>query len=272
MNRIVALSPERVQEAVALLDTLAADGARDLLSMLAEYRQTGFKLRGSRPRVHSESRTPLVFQNVSGEKIPPFGCIQVTDTKVEFERTLYIGDKPSDEWGIEGMYVFNGPREVEADGFGSGSPDLDARAITKHSNITAGARMRPEQGTWKLYESAGGLYQCVGEDAIGEVVGDGTEKIVRIQRAWPEFIRWFQSPSGGIPVRSGTALGNAVCTAYELTGSSSATLSALTDSDAAAITDTVHNAAENEAVGNSVFIQATLIDGRWVANWEECVT
>ena len=271
-DELVALSPERVREAAELLNVLGADGARDLLAMLAEFRQTGFKLRGQRPRVHVPGRTPLAFRNDSGETIPPFGCVQITGTVVDLNRTLYIVDKPADEWGLAGPYFFNGPREVEADDYGNGSPDLDARAITKHTNVTVGSRMRPEKDTWKLYDSAGGLFQCCGEDDVGESVGDGNETIVRVQRAWPEFIRWFQSPSGGIPVRSGNDLGNAVCDAHELTGSSTATLGAMTDSDGGTVTDTVHNAAANEAVGNSIYIQAVLIEGRWVANWEECTS
>jgi len=88
------------------------------------------------------------------------------------------------------------------------------------------------------------------------------------QRATDIFL--FQTPSGGIPARSGTTLGKATCDAYYLAfDGTDATLTALTDAGGTQLTDTVFNMA-TEAVSGSVYIQAVRIYNLYVANWEEC--
>jgi len=71
----------------------------------------------------------------------------------------------------------------------------------------------------------------------------------------------FFTPSGGIPARSGTTLGQASCTKVKLDGFALTTLTGQTSA--------VGNLS-TEAVGGSKYIQALRISGTWVANWEQC--
>lgn len=88
------------------------------------------------------------------------------------------------------------------------------------------------------------------------------------QRATEIYL--FQTPSGGIPARSGTTLGKATCDAYYLSfDGTDATIGALTDAGSTQLTDTVFNMSTS-AVAGSVYIQAVRIWGLYVANWEEC--
>lgn len=88
------------------------------------------------------------------------------------------------------------------------------------------------------------------------------------QRATEIFL--FKTPVGGIAARSGTTLGKATCDAYYLSfDGTDATITALTDSGSAQLTNTVFNMSTS-AVGAEVYIQAVRIYGLYVANWEEC--
>lgn len=69
-----------------------------------------------------------------------------------------------------------------------------------------------------------------------------------------------KSPGGGIAARSGTTVSSATCTVWQRSGT---TLSATTQ------TITVYNLSTT-AVGNTVYIVATMTNIGWVAVWEDC--
>ena len=76
--------------------------------------------------------------------------------------------------------------------------------------------------------------------------------------------RLAQTPSGGIPGRSGTTLGSASCSMYYIAKSgTTATLTADTRSE------TIYNMSTS-AVAGTAYIQAVRINGFLVANWEDC--
>ena len=60
---------------------------------------------------------PQTFRNDSGEAVPAFACMKITDAEEDAGTGRYVAviDKP-DSTG--GPFVFNGPREVAIDGFG----------------------------------------------------------------------------------------------------------------------------------------------------------
>jgi len=74
-------------------------------------------------------------------------------------------------------------------------------------------------------------------------------------------IQIFLTPTGGIPARSGSTLGQANCTKVRIDAFVLTTLTGQTNA--------VGNMA-TEDVGEDVYIQAVKINGQWVANWEEC--
>ena len=81
--------------------------------------------------------------------------------------------------------------------------------------------------------------------------------------------RLLKTPSGGIPGRSGTTLGKAVCELYHLELSGSDAVLTQDLDGGSAIEYTVHNMATG-AVAGSVYVQAARINGFLVVNWEEC--
>lgn len=78
----------------------------------------------------------------------------------------------------------------------------------------------------------------------------------------------LQTPSGGIPARSGTTAGKADCTPYYIDGDTD-TLTELTDDDGAAQTFEVYNVA-GSAVSGSVFILAKRVYGLLIVDMEDC--
>ena len=82
---------------------------------------------------------------------------------------------------------------------------------------------------------------------------------------------WFETPSGGIPAASGGTDGKATCDLLvtSIDGSGDATRSGSLDETSTQITHTVYNAGA-AAVAGSIETQCLLIDGVWVANWEDC--
>ena len=77
----------------------------------------------------------------------------------------------------------------------------------------------------------------------------------------------FQSPSNGIAARSNTTLGSASCDLYVI---DNGTLVAARDYQTnSTISADVYNLFSN-AVGNSVYIVASRIDGHWVVTSEDC--
>jgi hypothetical protein len=76
-----------------------------------------------------------------------------------------------------------------------------------------------------------------------------------------QFAALFYTPSGGIPGRSGSTLGSALCKRVTKEG--------LTLSTATSQEERVVNLS-TEAVGAETYIQVLWIDGDWVANWEQC--
>lgn len=78
----------------------------------------------------------------------------------------------------------------------------------------------------------------------------------------------LQTPSSGIPARSGTTAGKADCTPYYIDEDTD-TLTELTDDDGAAQTFEVYNVA-GSAVSGSVFILAKRVYGLLIVDMEDC--
>ena len=244
------------------------DEARELKRLLGFMNQTGYALLGRRPKVFAPGPTPIYICNEADETIPPYGCMQVTGTREENERSYVLVDQPTDEFGVAGPYLFNGPREISAtdvveDRYGIGDPGLETRGISKLSSVTVGGQYRPESGTWKLWEKPGGQFICMGADDVGT----GSDQVMRVITNHRVEIKTFRAPSGGIAAASSeTSLSSATCDWYEKSGSS---LVAKTDADSTQITDIVFNMGD-EAVAANAYIQAVVIDDGFVANWERC--
>lgn len=71
----------------------------------------------------------------------------------------------------------------------------------------------------------------------------------------------FQTPSGGIPARSGTSAGSAVCTMFYIDGGTIATTGR---------SHTVYNIFASEDVAGDAYIVASPAKGGWVVISEDC--
>lgn len=97
--------------------------------------------------------------------------------------------------------------------------------------------------------------------------------------AWGDFwtetdsgIKIFKTPSGGIPARTGAAMPGVLCTLQRVvvdSVSGDRTPTPSLDSLGNPIQQMVYNQGK-DAVGELIEIQAVLIDGQMVANWEDC--
>jgi len=71
----------------------------------------------------------------------------------------------------------------------------------------------------------------------------------------------FKTPSGGIPGRSGTTLGESECLRVGFDGT--------TIIDSTGGSEWVRNLG-TDSVAPLIYIQVLWIDGTWLANWEQC--
>jgi hypothetical protein len=77
----------------------------------------------------------------------------------------------------------------------------------------------------------------------------------------------LQTKSGGIPARSGTTLGKALCTLMFIDTDDK--LVSMKDGAGTAIERMVWNTGTDPVAGN-VYIQAKLVGSKLVADWEQC--
>lgn len=116
----------------------------------------------------------VFFRNDSGEKIPPFGCMEVTGTDEELERTFVKVIKPST---ICGEYLFNSQFAVEADGFGWGYAFGLVRMRGTASAYEACKRYAPSASSWDVAEGPGPFLVYGADTAVegalrGRIIGD----------------------------------------------------------------------------------------------------
>ena len=113
--------------------------------------------------------------NVSGEEIPPYAVMFVTDTYDD--GTLQV-DKPDEDratWPV----VLNGPAAIPIDGYGSCTRDYPAKALC--NGFTAGF-CKTVSGSWEFGNDTSDV---TGYYAIGAEV-DGAALVVYSGRAgWP---------------------------------------------------------------------------------------
>lgn len=144
------------------------DGA-DLIKMLRLY-QAGKLF--PQPRTQPDERNlreTWYVKNMTGEEIPPFGCMRANGTVEEHNRIYIQVDKPSSEAVGDYEYLFNGRTAIAANQYGTAQSTQLVRAITQTSGPSVGQTIRPKAGTWELddYDAEiPGQFHYVGEDAI----------------------------------------------------------------------------------------------------------
>jgi len=116
----------------------------------------------------------VFFRNDSGEEIPPFGCMEVTGTDDEMDRTFVTVKKPE---SICGEYLFNSQFAVAADGFGWGYAFGLVRMRGTASTYESCKRYTAAVDSWDVAEGPG-PFLVYGADSViegalrGRIVGD----------------------------------------------------------------------------------------------------
>jgi hypothetical protein len=111
---------------------------------------------------------PIYVRNDSGEEIPPFACLQTTGT-VDIGGQNYVTvDKPIDDTGDAGWYLFNGIAPIPATGtniYGIAYDGPLVRMLTDGSAIVCGEKWQPDVGQWAIIPG-GEMFTAVGADDI----------------------------------------------------------------------------------------------------------
>jgi hypothetical protein len=191
-------------------------------------------------------------RNDSSEAIPAYGCMQITGTAEVSGRTVVKVTKPTD---TDGEYLTNSQFAIPVIGEGESGCGWAYRfgvVVFLGDPPTDPARYRPIVDSWEVEEGDGpfvifGAHNAAEGSLIGRI--DSHHAII------------IQTPSGGIPARSGTTVGKADCEIYSIDGDD--------DLVATGVSVSVVNLAA-EAVAGSVYGQAKRAGGRWVIDYEEC--
>jgi hypothetical protein len=147
--------------------------AKMILGTVRYLKANGFVVASGQKRpqanANSQADPPLFFRNDSGETIPPYACMQVTGTVEVGGQNYFTVDKPADEDGTSGAYLFNLRRSVAADEYGNGDAGVETRSVTDGS-VSAGDRVSPTTGSWKTKKDSAGLFIAGGADDISDDV------------------------------------------------------------------------------------------------------
>lgn len=213
------------------------------------------------------NQNAIHVQNTELSAAPAYACMQVKGIRNpdsgSVDRTYLQVEQPSDQYGRDGWYVFNGPEKIPVDGYGVAYAGPHAKVLGFSGSF--GDRCLPLTGTWYVTKDPTGWMHFGGSD-------DVSEDVIRVLCSpIMSTTAIFEPPGGGIPALSASTMGKATCDLKQISvdGSGNASTAAATDENSSQITHTVHNMATT-AVAGSADIQAVLIGGVWIANWEQC--
>lgn len=108
---------------------------------------------------------PIYFKSVSSLVIPPYGCLQMVGTEEVEGRNYILVDRPFDySNSVMGPFLFNGSREVEANGLGTAQWGPIYRAISDGGTYSIGTRFGPVASSFEV--AKGPLYTYLGDDDL----------------------------------------------------------------------------------------------------------
>jgi hypothetical protein len=148
------------------LVTFSREAAQEILDAVRYLRANGFALQAGNSRQANQWTPPPIYvKNVNASAAPAFACMQVVGT-IEVGGQNYLEvDKPADNIGTAGPYVFNGPREIAASALGIA---FDGPVVRTKVNgtITENARYAPRVSNWDITAETNGPIVCLGSDDI----------------------------------------------------------------------------------------------------------
>jgi hypothetical protein len=146
--------------------------ALDLQKIAEYFRLHGLLEQPARRTTELSGQQPIFVKNDYAGTIPPYACLQVTDTIEDGNYNYLQVDQPADADGTAGWYVFNGPRAIEENGFGVAYDGPLCRMLTDGSTVTAGELWGPVANQFTI-APGGSLFVAAGEDNIATDVMRG---------------------------------------------------------------------------------------------------
>lgn len=142
------------------------ENAKIILDVVRYLRSSGFIMQPpARYGQFYAVTSPIYFRNDSGEVVPPFACLQSIGTAEAENQNYILVDKPADNTGAAGPFIFNGLQEVEIGGYGIAHDGPMVRMLTDGAAMTAGDKARPVVNQWYV-ELGGDLFTIIGDDDI----------------------------------------------------------------------------------------------------------
>jgi hypothetical protein len=231
--------------------TLGKQLALDVQLLVEHFKSVGLFNSLGRSNSSTLTDTPIYVYNDSGAIVPAYACMQVTETREIGGQNYLDVKKPADTDGTAGGYLFNGSSAIEIGGKGIAQKGPVVRCYKNSGTVTAGGVWGPTVSQWYLTVGSG-PFIATGDDNIAT---DVFKVIVDTEKAMV-----CKTSGSGIAARSGTTVSSGTCTIWSRSGT---TLSATST------TITVYNLS-TAAVGNTVYIVATMTNIGWVAVWEDC--
>lgn len=195
---------------------------------------------------------PIYIKNDSGEVIPPYSIVQVTNTVEDGKNYLLVKKPTVTSTALTDQFLFSGPREIPIGGFSIAQTGPVFRVKKDGATLAAGMRLGPVNGQWTI--SKGAMFTYLGTDAI-------ETDCVRLMSNDSLLLAVATS---GIPARSGTTLGKAAVAVRHLTVSGSNRVIA----DSSYTVDAFNMAAS--AVNSGSYVLLKRLYDVFVVVWEEC--
>jgi hypothetical protein len=141
--------------------------AQLILDTVKYLRESGFIIErpGRGQQKFRPADAPTYVRNDTGETIPPFACLQVTGTVEAGGQNYITVDKPVDDTGEAGKYLFNGIAPIEIGGYGIAHDGPVVRMLTEGTTVTCGDMWQPDIGEFAVIPG-GSMFSAVGEDDI----------------------------------------------------------------------------------------------------------
>lgn len=163
-----------------LLGGYKKETAEMILEVVRYLKDSGYVIqqpgRGQQMLMPPES--PIFIRNDSDAVLPAFGCVQVTGTYEQGGQNYITVDKPVDNTGEAGRFLFNSRAPVAVGEFGVAHDGPLARMLTDGSAIVCGELWQPVVNSF-LISPGGNQFSAIGGDDIatdvirGLILGGG---------------------------------------------------------------------------------------------------
>ena len=116
------------------------------------------------------------FRNAGTETIPAFGVMRITGVENRNGVAVYTVDKPSTTF--QRLYLINGPKQVAAEGYGSGTFDVTYALCSSSASPAYGESWGAKHSEWLLFQHRPGFF------ILGGYTGDGAAQRAMVRQLW----------------------------------------------------------------------------------------